>query len=87
MTWFIPPSHPFRVGIRRVLQENHKKSSGGNKHGSKCAALGYDFLPAAFTSFGGWGEAIMKVLQKEYHAKKKQEKKSGGARLAGYGLF
>tara|TARA_B110001452_G_scaffold22948_1_gene18314 strand:+ start:341 stop:487 length:147 start_codon:yes stop_codon:yes gene_type:complete len=39
------------------------------------------------TSFGGWGEAIMKVLQKEYHAKKKQEKKSGGARLAGYGLF
>ena len=35
-----------------------------SKHGSKCAALGYDFLPAAFTSFGGWGEAIMKVLQK-----------------------
>jgi len=50
-----------------------------SKHGSKCAALGYDFLPAAFTSFGGWGEAIMKVLQKEYHAKKKQEKKSGGS--------
>ena len=40
--------------------------------------LGYDFLPAAFTSFGGWGEILMEMLQKEYHAKKKEEKKSGG---------
>ena len=50
-----------------------------DKHEAKCVALDYDFLPAAFTSFGGWGEAIMKVLTKEYHARKKQEKKSGGS--------
>ena len=49
-----------------------------NHHGSSCGLLGYDFLPAAFTSFGGWGETIMEMLQKEYHAKKKEEKKSGG---------
>ena len=35
-------------------------------------------MTAAFTSFGGWGKTIMAVLTKEYHKRKKEEKKSGG---------
>ena len=65
------------MGITAAKVQFRQEQGKEDKHGSKCAALG--FLPATFTSFGGWGEAIMKVLQKEYHAKKKQEKKSGGS--------
>ena len=49
-------------------------------HASTCKALNYDFVPAAFTSFGGWGVTLLAMLQAEYHARKKEEeKKSGGS--------
>ena len=48
-------------------------------HAIKCGALNYDFVPAAFTSFGGWGVTLLAMLQAEYHAKKEEEKKSGGS--------
>ena len=57
---------------------DHLEKLKFDKHGAKCAALGYDFMTAAFTSFGGWGKTIMAVLTKEYHKRKKEEKKSGG---------
>ena len=30
-----------------------------NHHGRNCGLLGYDFLPAAFTSCGWWGEILV----------------------------
>ena len=76
----VPANHDGGAAVTNPHHTTRALEKGKEgKHGSKCAALGYDFLPAAFTSFGGWGEAVMKVLQKEYHAKKKQEKKSGGS--------
>ena len=76
----VPGNHDGSAAVTNPHHTTKELAKGKQgKHEAKCKALGYDFLPAAFTSFGGWGEAIMKVLTKEYHAKKKQEKKSGGS--------
>ena len=37
-----------------------------------------DLLPAALTSYGGWGSAIIAVVHREYAARAKAEKASGG---------
>ena len=76
----VPGNHDGSAAVTNPHHTTKELAKGKqDKHEAKCKALGYDFLPAAFTSFGGWGEAIMKVLTKEYHARKKQEKKSGGS--------
>ena len=36
------------------------------------------YVPAAFTTFGGWGGVMLKKLKKEYAEKRLAEKKEGG---------
>ena len=36
-------------------------------------------MPAAFTTYGGWGEVMLNKLELEYEARKKQEKADGGS--------
>ena len=49
-----------------------------NKHGAAAAALGMQLVPAAFTTYGGWGDVMLKKLKKEYAEKRLAEKKAGG---------
>ena len=49
-----------------------------NKHGAAAAALGMQLVPAAFTTYGGWGGVMLKKLKKEYAEKRLAEKKEGG---------
>ena len=49
------------------------------KHGDACARANLDLLPAALTSYGGWGSAIIAVVHREYAARAKAEKASGGS--------
>jgi hypothetical protein len=48
------------------------------KHGAATAVAGLKLLPAAFTTYGGWGDEILKYLEKAYQARLKQEKEEGG---------
>ena len=49
-----------------------------NKHAAACDAVGLGFVPAAFTTLGGWGRAARKMLHTLYAKKKKAEKQAGG---------
>ena len=54
----------------------HTKTS---KHAAAAASIGATFVPAAFTTYGGWGEVMLNKLELEYEARKKQEKADGGS--------
>ena len=53
----------------------HGKNS---KHAAACDAVGLRFVPAAFTTLGGWGKAARKMLHTLCAKKKKAEKQAGG---------
>ena len=49
------------------------------KHGAATTAAGLKLLPAAFTTYGGWGNAILDGhLEPAYQARLKKEKDEGG---------
>ena len=41
--------------------------------------MGATFVPAAFTTYGGWGEVMFGKLELAYEARKKAEKAEGGS--------
>ena len=50
-----------------------------SKHGVAAAALGLELVEAAFTTYGGWGEEMLKKVRLEYELCKKAERKDGGS--------
>ena len=36
-------------------------------------------MPAALTSYGGWGETLMGKVRLEYERRRREEKKAGGS--------
>ena len=51
----------------------------GKHPGGYSKVSNLDLLPAALTSYGGWGSAIIAVVHREYAARAKAEKASGGS--------
>ena len=48
-------------------------------HRQRCSCAGLKLLPAAFTTYGGWGNAILDGhLEPAYQARLKKEKDEGG---------
>ena len=58
---------------------NHLERGKKTKHGAACAAVGLNFVVAAFTTLGGWGASVRAQLHTLYAEKKKAEKKAGGS--------
>ena len=42
-----------------------------DKHAQQCARAQLNFVPAAFTTYGGWGQKIYAKLELEYEQRKK----------------
>ena len=74
-TSYLCPGAAARTGHATEAMETAK----ANKHAAAAASIGADFVPAAFTTYGGWGKVMLDKLELEYQARKKQEKADGGS--------
>ena len=55
-----------------------------DKHAQQCARAQLNFVPAAFTTYGGWGQKIYAKLELEYEQRKKHEKEEGRSGWAAF---
>ena len=65
--------------MRPPHNQTAKHKNRVNKHAAAAASIGADFVPAAFTTYGGWGKVMLDKLELEYQVRKKQEKADGGS--------
>ena len=61
-----------RLGVRRMLMRRNPLRAQLN------------FVPAAFTTYGGWGQKIYAKLELEYEQRKKHEKEEGRSGWAAF---
>ena len=74
-TSYLCPGAAARTGHATEAMETAK----ANKHAAAAASIGADFVPAAFTTYDGWGKVMLDKLELEYQVRKKQEKADGGS--------